>query len=251
MGSVEGRRVLVVGASSGLGRAIADRLDRDGAAVAVAARRVDRLEAFANERDGRPCVVRCDVTDPVACVDAVAGAVDALGGLDALVYAPGLGTVVRLAKATPENWRQAFEVNVVGASSVTSAAIEELEASQGVAVYLSSVSANLTPPWMGMGIYAATKVALQKTVQVWQLEHPTVRFTTLVIGSTSGGEFFSSADIPFPEDTAAFHADWAARGYLANQGLEPGDQAQAVVDVLESNAQIDTMWVRPRTQFQL
>lgn len=249
--TLEGRRVLVVGASSGLGWAMASRLDREGARTAVAARRTDRLEELAREHGGRPHVLACDVRDPAACRRAVEDAVSALGGLDGLVYAPGLGVVVRLSKAGADHWRAAFETNVVGASLVTAAAVEHLERSEGVAVFLSSVSASVTPPWMGMGIYAATKVALEKSVQVWKLEHPGVRFTTIVVGSTRGGEFFASAEIPHPEDVDALRSDWHARGYLAEHGLEPEDQAQAVVDILRSRAQIDTMWVRPRTQFQL
>lgn len=89
-------------------------------------------------------------------------AVSATGGLDALVYAPGVGTVVRLANATADNWRTAFETNVVGASIVTAAAIEHLERSEGAALFMSNVSASLTPPWIAMGIYAATKVRSRK-----------------------------------------------------------------------------------------
>src|SRR3954447_10081052 len=97
-----------------------------------------------------------------------------------------------------EHWRTVFELNVFAANLVTAAAIPHLEASGGTAIFLSSVSAHVTPPWVGMGLYAASKVALEKTVEVWKLEHPDVRFTTIVVGSTAGGHFFADATIPDP-----------------------------------------------------
>jgi hypothetical protein len=63
-----------------------------------------------------------------------------------------------------------------------------------------------------MGLYAASKVALEKSVEVWKIEHPRVRFTTMVIGSTAGTSFFASAEKPRPEDLDRFQAEWQARG---------------------------------------
>jgi NADP-dependent 3-hydroxy acid dehydrogenase YdfG len=174
-----------------------------------------------------------------------------MGGLDVLVYAAGMGVVSSLAKASQKDWASAFEVNVVGASLTTAAAVPHLAASHGVAIYFSSVSAHLTPPWKGMGVYLACKTALEKAVQVWTLEEPAVRFTTLVVGSTSGGSFFADAVVRDRADVAAFRDEWHARGYLATEQLTPDDQAQAVVDVIQSRAQIDIAWVRPRSIMQL
>ena len=251
MGTVRGTRVLVVGASSGLGRGIAERLHDEGARVAVAARRAGLLSELVEGRLRGATAIVGDVADPDDCRAMIDAATGALGGLDALVYAPGTAVVVALERATSADWHDTFAVNVVGASLVTAAAMPHLEATEGVAIYLSSVSASLTPPWVGMGIYASTKVAMEKMVQVYKLEHPRVRFSTLVVGSTSGGEFFDHARVPRPDDMEGFIADWRARGYLAAEQLDPADQAQAVVDVIESRAQIDVMWVRPRTQLQL
>jgi len=102
-----------------------------------------------------------------------------------------------------------------------------------------------------MGMYAASKVALEKSLEVWKLEHPDVRFTTVVIGSTAGGQFFADAMIPDAAAVAAFQAEWSARGYLADEQLLPEDQAKVVVDVLSSTAQIDVVWSRPRRLMQL
>jgi NAD(P)-dependent dehydrogenase (short-subunit alcohol dehydrogenase family) len=251
MGALDGKRALVVGASKGLGRAVALRLSREGAAVALAARSTELLEELQRECATEAIVVACDVRDPDACEAVVARTTEAFGGLDALVYAPGKGVVSELWKTTQDQWRLALDINVVGAGLVTGAAVPHLEASQGAAIYFSSVSAHVLPPWIGMGLYLASKVALEKCVQVWKLEHPTVRFSTIVVGSTAGGEFFASAEIPDREALDRFGAEWWRRGYIAQQQLAPEDQAKAVLDILTSDAQIDVMWVRPRTSLQL
>jgi NAD(P)-dependent dehydrogenase (short-subunit alcohol dehydrogenase family) len=248
---LDGRRILVVGASKGLGRGIAAGLDAEGASVVVAGRSADLLESLSDECGGRPVPVACDVRDPVQVAALIDRALDAFGGLDALVYTPGTTAVTDLAHAEIEHWRTVFELNVFAANLVTAAAIPHLEASEGTAIYLSSVSAHVTPPWVGMGLYAASKVALEKTVEVWKLEHPDVRFTTIVIGSTAGGQFFADATIPDPAALEGFRSEWAARGYLAEDQLQPSDQAKAVIDVLTSTAQMDVVWVRPRRLFQL
>jgi NAD(P)-dependent dehydrogenase (short-subunit alcohol dehydrogenase family) len=251
MGALDGKRALVVGASKGLGRAVALRLAREGAAVSLAARSTELLEQLRRDCGPDAMVVSCDVGDPDACAAVVARTTEAFGGLDALVYAPGKGVVSELWTTTQDQWRLALDINVIGASLVTGAAIPHLEASEGAAIYFSSVSANLVPPWIGLGLYLASKAALEKCVQVWKLEHPTVRFSTIIVGSTSGGEFFNSAEIPDRDALERFRDDWWRRGYIAQEQLAPDDQAKAVLDILTSDAQIDVMWVRPRTSLQL
>ena len=95
--------------------------------------------------------VACDVTDEVSCRKAIEEAADKLGGIDALVYAPGVGPLARLVDISAETWRHTFDTNVIGASVVTAAAIPYLSESRGVAAYLSSVSASFTPPWHEIG----------------------------------------------------------------------------------------------------
>ncbi len=87
---------------------------------------------------------------------------------------------------------------------MTSAAIPHLTASGGTAAYLSSVSASLTPPWPGLGAYAVSKAALDKLVEAWRAEHPSVGFTRVVVGDCAGGEGDSQTEFPMQWD----HASW-------------------------------------------
>ena len=98
LSSVRGKsvRVVVVGASSGLGRCIGVGLAQGGAEVALLARRRERLVDAAKEAGAGALAIECDVTDPESCRAAIAEAAAGLGGIDGLVYTPGIGPLVRL-----------------------------------------------------------------------------------------------------------------------------------------------------------
>ena len=130
-------RTVVVGASSGLGRCIGIGLAQRGASVALLARRHDLLEAAAKEAGPDTLVIECDVTDEASCRSAIADAAAGLGGIDALVYAPGIGPLARLVDTDADTWRRVFETNVTGAALVTSAALPALTV-RGTAANLSS-----------------------------------------------------------------------------------------------------------------
>ena len=179
-------RTVVVGASSGLGRCIAIGLGKRGASVALLARRKDRLVDAAKEAGPGAVAIACDVTEPSSCRDAIEEAANELGGIDALVYSTGIGPLRRLVDLDADTWRRTFETNVTGAALVTAAAIPHLTASGGVAAYLTSVSASLTPPWPGLAAYAVTKAALEKLVEAWRVEHPAVGFTRVIVGNCGG-----------------------------------------------------------------
>ena len=124
-------RVVVVGASSGLGRSIATGLGQRGAAVALLARRQDRLERAAKEAGDGAVPIVCDVCDPQSVDTAMAAAAEQLGGIDGLVYATGIGELAKLVDHDVDQWHRAFDTNVIGAWQVTAAALPHLEAIPG------------------------------------------------------------------------------------------------------------------------
>ena len=145
-------RTVVVGASSGLGRCIGVGLTKRGAQTALLARRLERLEAAAKEAGPGAIALACDVTDPESCRVALDEAARRLGGIDALVYTPAIGPLAGLVDMDVDTWRRVFDTNVIGAALVTTAALPHLAESEGIAVYLSSVSASLTPPVARLGL---------------------------------------------------------------------------------------------------
>lgn len=236
-------RTVVVGASSGLGRCIGIGLVRRGAKVALLARRRDRLDAAVDEAGGGAVAIACDVTDVASCRAAIEQAATALGDIDALVYAPGIGPLARLADTDVETWRRVFDTNVIGAATITAAALPYLDATGGRAVYLSSVSASQTPPWPGLGAYAVSKAALDKLVEAWGAEHPEIGFTRLVVGDCAGGT--GDGQTQFADDwdaelAGALMPAWIERGYIAGHLIDVDELVDAVDALLRMGATVST-----------
>lgn len=236
------KRVLVVGASSGLGRAAALRLAREGAKVAFASRRIEPLEAAAKEAGRSAIAVHCDVREADSCEAAVAETVDAFGGLDALVYATGMARPMLLAEADATAWATAVETNLIGASLVTKASIRHLSESRGRALYLSSITVDDTIPRRGMALYVVTKAALNRLVEAWQGEHPEVSFVRLQVGDTHGTEFGAGWK---PQETAHVR-DWVEKGLLFGRSMEPEDVAEQVAWALATREALPVMVIQPR-----
>ncbi len=115
---MHGRCALITGASSGLGAHFARLLAAQGAKVALAARRLDRLEALAQEIEaagGTALAVACDVTDEASVVEAVARAAAGLGPLDVLVNNSGITGRKPFLDATADEWDSVLDTNLRGA----------------------------------------------------------------------------------------------------------------------------------------
>ena len=168
MAALDGTVALVTGASSGIGRATARELAAQGAAVALVARRADRLEELAGElrADGATALaIEADVTERTAAEAAVAQAVDELGRLDILINNAGVMLLGPIADAPVEEWERMVHVNVLGLLYCAKAALDPLlEAAEsgprGVAdlVNISSVAGRQVR--LGSGVYNATKHAV-------------------------------------------------------------------------------------------
>jgi hypothetical protein len=150
------RVALVTGASSGIGAATARELGSRGAAVALLARRADRLREVAGEIDTETLVLPADVTDTTAVEAAVAAVEDDLGGLDVLVNNAGVALGGRLAEADLEELHRTVRVNLEGVMNVTHAALPALRADGGDVVTVSSLSARF-PQETGGNAYTASK----------------------------------------------------------------------------------------------
>ncbi|HKY64817.1 MAG TPA: SDR family oxidoreductase [Acidimicrobiales bacterium] len=242
---------MVVGASSGLGRCIGVGLGQRGAQVALLARRRSRLDDAAKEAGPGTLVVECDVTDEESCRSAIAEAAAGLGGIDALVYTPGIGHLAKMVDTDAEAWRSTFDTNVTGAALVTAAAIPHLTESTGCAVYLSSVSGSVTPPWPGLGAYAVSKAALDKMVDAWRAEHPGIGFTRVVVGDCAGGEGDAMTGFPTGWDLdlmAEVHPIWVSRNYMAGALLDVEHLVAMVHAVLERGGglSVPSITVAPR-----
>ena len=242
-------KIVVVGASSGLGRCIGVDRGRRGDQVALLARRHDRLVEAAEEAGPGAVAIQCDVTDEKSCRAAIEEAARQLEGIDGLVYSTGVGPLSPVEELTAEVWRRAFDTNVIGAALVTAAALPHLKEASGTVAFMSSVSASLTAPWPGFAAYNVSKAALDKMVDSWRTEHPTVGFTRIVMGDSAGGEGHGATEFPTGWDMDYFlemHNLWTTKGLLAG-GLLDVSELLAVMDmVLTSKATIPSVTLIPR-----
>ncbi len=165
---LRGTVALITGASSGIGEATARELAGRGAAVALVARRVDRLRALATEISdggGSALAVEADVTERDQAEGAVARAAEELGRLDVVVNNAGVMLLGPMLEAPVEEWERMVQLNVLGVLYTARAAIPHLlEAAAGeprrVAdlVNISSVAGRVVRS--GSGVYNATKHAV-------------------------------------------------------------------------------------------
>ncbi|GAB3784234.1 SDR family NAD(P)-dependent oxidoreductase [Dyella agri] len=153
------RIALVTGASSGIGEATALELARQGARVAIAARRRDRLEALAKELaalGAEPLVLVADLADEADAQRIVRETEQHFGRLDILVNNAGVMYLEPIAEADLGRWRQMLELNVLGLIAATQAALAGMRARRdGHIVNVSSTAGRIANP--NAGGYAATK----------------------------------------------------------------------------------------------
>ena len=244
-------RIVVVGASTGLGRCVAVGLAKKGAQVALMARRRELLDEAAKEAGPQAHVFTCDVTDAESSRQAIAQAATAMGGIDGVVYCPGVGVLRRIEDLEVADWHKTFDTNVVGASIFTSAALPHLKASGGAVAYFSSVSASFTAPWPGLAAYTVTKAALDKLIEAWRAEHPDVGFTRVVVGDCAGGEGIASSQFMTGWDMdllTELFPTWMSRGLLAGTVFESDELVHVVDAVLRcgASAAIPSVSVIPR-----
>lgn len=170
--SLEQSRVLITGASSGIGRAIARELARRKARLVLLARRRERLEALAEEvaaLGGRAEIVSGDVTEPATRGRAVELAANKFGGLDVLVNNAGVGALALFTQASAEQMRRVMEINFFAAVEMTRAALPLLRNSpRAMIVNIGSVLGHRAAPHYTA--YCASKFALRGFSQALRVE---------------------------------------------------------------------------------
>ena len=156
---LSGRVVAVTGASSGIGEATALACARAGAAVSLAARRIDRIEALAHRiqgEGGRAVAIETDVSDAEQAKAFVEGTHRELGRLDVLVNNAGVMLLGPIKDAPTEEWRRMVHVNLFGVLYCTHAALPLMEAQgSGHVINVSSVAGRVARA--GSGVYNLTK----------------------------------------------------------------------------------------------
>nr|CAA04227.1 clavulanate-9-aldehyde reducatase [Streptomyces clavuligerus] len=156
--ALQGKVALITGRELGHRRATARALAPEGAAVAIAARRVEKLRALGDEltaAGAKVHVLELDVADRQGVDAAVASTVEALGGLDILVNNAGIMLLGPVEDADTTDWTRMIDTNLLGLMYMTRAALPHLLRSKGTVVQMSSIAGRVTV--RNAAVYQATK----------------------------------------------------------------------------------------------
>jgi short-subunit dehydrogenase len=175
MTEIRGKRVLITGASSGIGKALAFALAKKGAVLALAARRADRLEHVAADISAalphlpKPLVFPCDVTIKENVIRLFETSIEQIGGIDVLVNNAGIGVYGDAAKTSISDFRTILDVNFFGAVHCILEVLPHMtRRGEGHIVNIASVAAKHGVPYLGA--YGAGKAALAALSQSLRAE---------------------------------------------------------------------------------
>ena len=233
---VEGQVAIVTGAGSGIGRATARRLSRDGYRVALAGRRETALQETAELMDAPGLIVVCDVTDAAAVTAMVSTTAQTFGRIDVVVNNAGISRSGSFSNVTVDEWRDVMASDVESMVLVTQAALPFLLEGRGSVVNVASVAGLGGDP--GMSIYNAAKgavVNLTRSLAV-ELAAKGVRVNAVAPSLTATD---ATADIP-EHDVAEF-----VRRIPMGRAADPAEVADVIAFLAGHDARFVTGVVVP------
>jgi NADP-dependent 3-hydroxy acid dehydrogenase YdfG len=268
MPALDGRISVVTGASSGIGRATAEALAREGSHVFIAGRDAGRLDAIARaigQQGGQATVGAFDLHDSERLEDFVAGAAKTFGRLDVMVNAAGVDHPGTIADGHLTQWRDMFDTNVIALLVGSQAAIRAMRETkgQGHIVTISSYAGRGD----GFRVYGATKAAANSISSALrkELEGDPIRAVTILPGAVTtnfGRHFppeyvnglFKSFGIPSDFETGDILSDEtlnALHGRASAVFASPEDIARAVIYAVTQphDLSVSEIVIGPRKSF--
>jgi NADP-dependent 3-hydroxy acid dehydrogenase YdfG len=244
MGTLDGRRILITGASSGIGESTAAAIVREGGAVALGARRKDRLDELADRLGDGAVAIEADIGDEAQANLLVGRAAEELGGLDGLVNNAGVMLLGLIQGANTDEWRRMIDVNLLGLLYCTHAAVPVMrDGGGGDVVNVSSVAGRVAA--MGAAVYNATKFGVVAFSEALRQEcaHINVRVTCVEPG-------FVETELQGHNQNPMVLERIEQERERLGKPLEASDIANAIVYALAQpkHVAVNEVLVRPSTQ---
>jgi NADP-dependent 3-hydroxy acid dehydrogenase YdfG len=245
MSGIEGKVVVITGASSGIGEATARLLAERGARVILGARRVERLDEIAQairERGGQAVTCRADVAVRTDLERLVSTAVDQFDRLDVLVSNAGISKIGPISDLDVDGWSAMIDVNLRGVLHGFAAALPVFRR-QGRGHFVTTVSTAGLKIVPTMAVYAATKNAVRTVMEGLRQES-----TDGVVRTTSISPGFVNTELDSSIDDVALREQ--IRRTMSDFGIPPDAVARAVAFAVEQpdEVEIGDITVRPTVQ---
>lgn len=243
--NIQGKVVVITGASSGLGAATARRLAQAGASVVLGARREERLQFLVDEIQGdggKALAVKTDVTDAAQVQHLVDAAIQEYGQVDVVLNNAGLMPLAPLERLKTDEWDQMIDVNFKGTLNGIAAALPHMkERKSGQIINVSSVYGHKVGP--GAAVYCATKFAVRALSEGLRQEVKPYNIRTTVI--SPGAVKTELLDHISEKDVAE-----ATREHVKDIGIEPDAFARMVAFAISQPDDVDVNEVvfRPTAQ---
>ncbi len=217
---MKGKRIVVTGVSSGIGKALAEKCVAAGAEVVGLCRRV------AEAPDGVK-VLACDLTSEAD----VRGVFSKLGPFDVLVNNAGVGLMSKITDGDLDDWDLMWQVNVRALALCSQLALKHFDG-PGQIINVSSMSGHRVPP--GGGFYAPTKFAVRAITESLRLELRAMK-SSVRVSSVSPG----FVDTPLLNDYFKGREDVLANTKASIKMLEPEDIAQVICNIMQTPIHVE------------
>lgn len=232
--NIEGKVVVITGASSGLGEATARHLSEQGASVVLGARRTDRIEALAGEIEengGEALAVTTDVTDRDQVQALVDAAARQFGRIDVLINNAGIMPLSPLEMLRVDEWDRAIDVNIKGVLYGIAAALPYMkEQKSGHVINVSSVAGHTISP--GGAVYSATKYSVRVISEALRQEVKPYNIRSTVISP-------GSVDTELPSSVGAEGVAENIAAYYEENAIPADSFARCVAFAISQPEEMD------------
>jgi NADP-dependent 3-hydroxy acid dehydrogenase YdfG len=233
MQNIADKVIVITGASSGMGEATARELAKQGATVVLGARRLERIQALAEElngQGGRALAVQTDVTNQAQVKALVDAAVQHYGRIDVLLNNAGLMQLALLDKLKVEGWDAMIDVNFKGVLYGIAAALPHMQQKGGHIINVSSVAGHKVTPTAA--VYAATKHAVRALTEGLRQEVKPYNLRTTIISP-------GAVDTELANHITDTEVAAGIQQYNAEYSISPDTLARAVVYALSQPQDVD------------
>ena len=241
MNKIENKKVLITGVSSGLGRALAQKILEQGGYVAGTIRHKSQMAGFEALAPGRAVALEMDITNPEQVKAGVKKAIAAFGQIDVLANNAGHGLVGAIEETSDAEVRQMLDTNFLGSLRVTRAILPQMRQQKSGHIINYSAIGGFTG-FPGLGVYSAAKAAVDIMGEALAAEVKPLGINVTILTVGIFRTEFAGRSLQHTEQVLDAYQETPAgkfRGFIdnlsGNQPNDPDKAAEAIIKLIESD----------------